>query len=37
MFHFYTARGELWEFHSMIAPLALAESIIISLGQAREG
>ena len=35
-FYFYTARGELWEFHSMIAPLALVESIIVSVGKARE-
>ncbi|AGK95719.1 MurR/RpiR family transcriptional regulator [Clostridium pasteurianum] len=35
-FYFYTARGELWEFHSMLAPLALVESIIVSVGKARE-
>lgn len=35
-FCLYTARGELWEFHSMLAPLALVESIIVSVGKARE-
>lgn len=35
-FCMYTARGELWEFHSMLAPLVLIESMIVSLGKARE-
>ncbi|WP_234123397.1 MurR/RpiR family transcriptional regulator [Clostridium hydrogenum] len=35
-FSFYTSRGELWEFHSMLAPLALVENIIVSVGKKRE-
>lgn len=30
---FYTYRGELWEFHSMIAPTFLIESFILGIGQ----
>lgn len=30
---FYTNRGELWEFHSMIAPTFLIESFILGIGQ----
>lgn len=32
----YTARGELWEFHSMVAPLALVESLIVGVSQKNE-
>lgn len=35
-FSFYTSRGELWEFHSMLAPLALIENIIVAVGKKRE-
>lgn len=34
-FCLYTARGELWEFHSMLAPLALIESLIVFIGKVR--
>lgn len=27
----YTARGELWEFHSMVAPMALVECLIVAV------
>ena len=30
---FYTNRGELWEFHSMIAPTFLVETFILGIGQ----
>ncbi|MEH7252455.1 MurR/RpiR family transcriptional regulator, partial [Neobacillus niacini] len=30
---FYTNRGELWEFHSMIAPTLLVETFILGIGQ----
>ena len=30
---FYTNRGELWEFHSMIAPTFLIENFILGIGQ----
>ncbi|TKC16132.1 MurR/RpiR family transcriptional regulator [Robertmurraya kyonggiensis] len=30
---FYTNRGELWEFHSMIAPTFLVENFILGIGQ----
>jgi DNA-binding MurR/RpiR family transcriptional regulator len=33
---FYTNRGELWEFHSMIAPTFLIESFILGIGQLLE-
>jgi DNA-binding MurR/RpiR family transcriptional regulator len=33
---FYTARGELWEFHSMVAPLVLVESLIVGVSQQNE-
>lgn len=32
----YTARGELWEFHSMVAPIALVESLIVGVSQKNE-
>lgn len=32
----YTARGQLWEFHSMIAPMAIVETLIVAVGKARE-
>lgn len=32
-FIFYTNRGELWEFHSMIAPTFLVETFILGIGQ----
>ncbi|GGA33998.1 MurR/RpiR family transcriptional regulator [Paenibacillus physcomitrellae] len=31
----YTARGELWEFHSMVAPIALVETLIVAVGKQR--
>jgi len=33
---FYTARGELWEFHSMVAPVVLVESLIVGVSQKNE-
>jgi DNA-binding MurR/RpiR family transcriptional regulator len=33
---FYTNRGELWEFHSMIAPTFLIENFILGIGQQLE-
>ena len=30
---FYTNRGELWEFHSMIAPTFLVENFVLGIGQ----
>ncbi|MBP1967111.1 MurR/RpiR family transcriptional regulator [Paenibacillus aceris] len=33
----YVCRGELWEFHSMVAPTAVVESIIIAVGLRIEG
>ena len=35
-FTLYAARGELWEFHSMLAPLALIENIIVAVGKERK-
>ncbi|EKQ58050.1 MULTISPECIES: MurR/RpiR family transcriptional regulator [unclassified Clostridium] len=35
-YHIYAARGELWEFHSMVAPFALIESIIVAVGKERK-
>lgn len=32
----FTERGELWEFHSMVAPIALVESIVVSLAMNNE-
>ncbi|MDQ0297779.1 DNA-binding MurR/RpiR family transcriptional regulator [Salibacterium salarium] len=32
----YTERGEMWEFHSMVAPVALIESLIVEIGRKRE-
>ena len=32
----YTARGQLWEFHSMVAPIALIEALIVAVGKRRE-
>lgn len=29
----FTARGQLWEFHSMVAPVALLESLIVAVGK----
>ncbi|MFZ7101135.1 MAG: MurR/RpiR family transcriptional regulator [Peptococcaceae bacterium] len=29
----YTARGELWEFHSMVAPIALVESLVVGVSR----
>ncbi|MCZ8514401.1 MurR/RpiR family transcriptional regulator [Paenibacillus filicis] len=28
----YTCRGQLWEFHSMVAPTAVVESLVIAIG-----
>ncbi len=32
----YSARGEVWEFHSMAAPLILLESLIVAVGKSQE-
>ncbi|MBM7567088.1 MurR/RpiR family transcriptional regulator [Paenibacillus sacheonensis] len=32
----YTARGELWEFHSMVAPVAVIEALFAAVGKQRE-
>ncbi|WP_458120045.1 MurR/RpiR family transcriptional regulator [Paenibacillus sp. Z6-24] len=32
----YTARGEVWEFHSMAAPLVLLETLIVAVGKSQE-
>ncbi|GIP30221.1 hypothetical protein J23TS9_53510 [Paenibacillus sp. J23TS9] len=32
----YTARGQLWEFHSMVAPIALLETLIVAVGKQME-
>lgn len=32
----YAARGELWEFHSMVAPVAVIETLIAAVGKQRE-
>lgn len=32
----YTARGQLWEFHSMVAPIALLEALVVAVGKGRE-
>ncbi|GAA3412047.1 MurR/RpiR family transcriptional regulator [Paenibacillus hodogayensis] len=32
----YTARGQLWEFHSMVAPIALLETLIVKVGKQME-
>ncbi|SFI80306.1 transcriptional regulator, RpiR family [Paenibacillus sp. UNC496MF] len=32
----YTARGELWEFHSMVAPVAMIEALVAAVGKRRE-
>lgn len=32
----YTARGELWEFHSMVAPMALVECLIVAVTMEQE-
>lgn len=32
----YTARGQLWEFHSMVAPVALLETVIVAVGKQME-
>ncbi|QHW31863.1 MurR/RpiR family transcriptional regulator [Paenibacillus rhizovicinus] len=32
----YTARGEQWEFHSMVAPVAMIEALIVAVGKLRE-
>lgn len=32
----YTARGELWEFHSMVAPIAMIEALVVAVGKLRE-
>ncbi|WP_052098334.1 MurR/RpiR family transcriptional regulator [Paenibacillus stellifer] len=32
----YTARGQLWEFHSMVAPIAMIETLIVAVGKRRE-
>lgn len=32
----YTARGQLWEFHSMVAPIAMIEALIVAVGKMRE-
>lgn len=32
----YTARGQLWEFHSMVAPVALLETLIVAVGKQME-
>lgn len=32
----YTARGQLWEFHSMVAAIAVIETLIVAIGKLRE-
>ena len=32
----YTARGELWEFHSMVAPIAMVETLIVGIAKRNE-
>lgn len=32
----FTARGQLWEFHSMVAPIAVIEALIVAVGKERE-
>ncbi|UJF33031.1 MurR/RpiR family transcriptional regulator [Paenibacillus hexagrammi] len=32
----YTERGELWEFHSMTAPIALIETLVVAVGKMQE-
>lgn len=32
----YTARGEVWDFHSMAAPLILLETLIVAVGKSQE-
>ncbi|MEW4371706.1 MurR/RpiR family transcriptional regulator [Paenibacillus kandeliae] len=32
----YTARGEVWEFHSMAAPLVMLEALIVAVGKSQE-
>jgi DNA-binding MurR/RpiR family transcriptional regulator len=32
----YTARGQLWEFHSMVAPIAVVEALGVAVGKQRE-
>ncbi|MBM7570012.1 MurR/RpiR family transcriptional regulator [Aquibacillus albus] len=32
----YASRGEMWEFHSMVAPTAILESLIVGVGMMRE-
>ncbi|OCT16152.1 RpiR family transcriptional regulator [Paenibacillus pectinilyticus] len=32
----YTARGQLWEFHSMVAPIAMVEALVVAVGKLRE-
>ncbi|MBD3921315.1 MurR/RpiR family transcriptional regulator [Paenibacillus sp. PR3] len=32
----YTARGQQWEFHSMVAPIAVMEALIVAVGKQRE-
>lgn len=32
----YTARGQQWEFHSMVAPIAAIEALIVVVGKQRE-
>ncbi len=34
---FYISRGELWEFHSLVAPLALVESLIVGVSRQEGG
>ncbi|ACS98968.1 MurR/RpiR family transcriptional regulator [Paenibacillus sp. JDR-2] len=29
----FTARGQLWEFHSMVAPIAVIEALIVAVGK----
>jgi len=35
-FTLFASRGEMWEFHSMVAPTFLIENLIISVGMRRE-
>jgi DNA-binding MurR/RpiR family transcriptional regulator len=32
-YSFFTDRGEMWEFHSMIASIAFVESMIVAVGK----
>lgn len=32
----YISRGELWEFHSLVAPLVLVEALIVGVSRQNE-